>query len=94
MIAHPNLFLPPPRQLDPNERGSPIILVQFVLQQINCIYSLKSSDEDGEKIMQGSPDEIRQNVYLMGFQRIFDEETGELIWKVVDLQLHMGEQYI
>ncbi|GMI26538.1 hypothetical protein TrCOL_g1053 [Triparma columacea] len=81
-------------QLDPNERGSPIILVQFVLQQINCIYSLKSSDEDGEKIMQGSPDEIRQNVYLMGFQRIFDEETGELIWKVVDLQLHMGEQYI
>ena len=44
--------------------------------------------------MQGSPDEIRQNVYLMGFQRIFDEETGELIWKVVDLQLHMGEQYI
>jgi len=94
---NPQIFFfvaPLPTQLDPNNKGSPIIVVQFLLQQINCIYSLKSSDEDGEKIVEGSPDDIRQNVYMMGFQRVFEEETGDLTWKVVDLQLHVGNKYI
>ena len=61
-----------------------------MLQQINCIYSTKESD----KIIEGSPDDIRQNVFLMGFQRSYDEVEKEMCWKCVDLQIHIGNSYI
>ena len=77
-------------QLDPNNKGSPIIVVSFMLQQINCIYSTKESD----KIIEGSPDDIRQNIFLMGFQRSYDEVEKEMCWKCVDLQIHIGNSYI
>ena len=46
-------------------------------QQINCVRKKK----DGE-IVEGSEDDIRANSYVAAFQREYDEEKGELNWKI------------
>ena len=51
-------------------------------QQINCV----RKKEDGE-IVEGSDDDIRANSYVAAFQREYNEEKGELNWKIVDFRL-------
>ena len=54
-------------------------------QQINCVRKKK----DGE-IVEGSEDDIRANSYVAAFQREYDEEKGELNWKIGKLALHFS----
>jgi import inner membrane translocase subunit TIM44 len=46
-------------------------------QQINCV----RKKETGE-IVEGSEDDIRANSYVCAFQREYNEEEGELNWKI------------
>ena len=72
--------------LDENNR-SPIIVVQFMAQQINCI-----RNKEGD-VIEGAPDDIRAYYYVMAFQRDYDEKESALIWRVIDFQLGGGEKY-
>ena len=69
------------------DNRSPIVVCQFMAQQINCI-----RNAEGE-VVEGSPGDIRAYFYVMAFQREYDDAAHELVWKVVDFQLGGGEPY-
>ena len=71
------------------QKGSPIILLHFMVQQINCV----RKKEDGT-IVEGSEDDIRANSYVAAFQREFRESEGELVWKIVDFRFNGAIAYI
>jgi len=81
-------------QLDPNNKGAPIIVLSFMCQQINCVTKTSSSDSGKPEIVEGAPDDIRANFYMVAMQREFDEEDGNLKWKVVDMSFQPGIAYI
>jgi len=76
---------------EPDEvnKGSPIILLHFMVQQINCT----RKKEDGS-IVEGSEDDIRANSYVAAFQREYDEVKGELNWKIVDFRFNGAIAYL
>jgi import inner membrane translocase subunit TIM44 len=76
-------------ELDEVEKGSPIILLHFMCQQINCV----RKKEDGT-VVEGSEDDIRANSYVAAFQREYDEENGELRWKIIDFRFNGAIAYI
>lgn len=68
---------------DTVNKGSPIIVIHFMCQQINCVR--KKSDGS---IVEGSEDDIKANSYVAAFQREYNEEAGELNWKIVDFRFN------
>jgi mitochondrial import inner membrane translocase subunit TIM44 len=76
-------------QPDEIEKGSPIILLHFMVQQINCVKSKK----DGA-VVEGSEDDIRANSYVAAFQREYNAERGELNWKIVDFRFNGAIAYL
>jgi len=70
-------------------KGSPLIMVHFMCQQINCVKKKK----DGE-IVEGSEDDIRAYSYVAAFQREYDADKGELNWKIVDFMLNGAIAYL
>ena len=70
-------------------KGSPIILLHFMCQQINCVRKKK----DGS-IVEGSEDDIRANSYVLAFQREYDEQAGELNWKIMDFRFNGAIAYL
>ena len=76
-------------QPDEVNKGSPIILLHFMCQQINCVRKKK----DGT-IVEGSEDDIRANSYVVAFQREYNEEKGELNWKIVDFRFNGAIAYL
>ena len=76
-------------QPDDVNKGSPIILLHFMCQQINCVRKKK-----GGEIVEGSEDDIRANSYVAAFQREYDEEKGELNWKIVDFRFNGAIAYL
>ena len=44
--------------------------------------------------MEGSEDDIRANSYVAAFQREYNEEKGELSWKVVDMRFNGAIAYL
>jgi len=77
--------------VEPDEvnKGSPIIVLHFMCQQINCVKKKK----DGS-IVEGSEDDIRANSYVAAFQREHDEKAGELNWKIVDFRFNGAIAYL
>ncbi|CAB9524561.1 membrane translocase subunit TIM44 [Seminavis robusta] len=77
--------------VEPDEvnRGSPIILLHFMCQQINCV----RKKETGE-VVEGSEDDIRANSYVCAFQREYNEEEAELTWKIVDFRFNGAIAYL
>jgi mitochondrial import inner membrane translocase subunit TIM44 len=65
--------------VEPDEvnKGSPIIVLHFMCQQINCVRK-----KDDGTVVEGSEDDIRANSYVAAFQREYDEERAELNWKI------------
>jgi import inner membrane translocase subunit TIM44 len=76
-------------ELDENQRGSPIILLHYMCQQINCV----RKKDDGE-IVEGGEDEIRANSYIVALQREYDDQEGALNWKVIDFRFNGGIPWI
>jgi import inner membrane translocase subunit TIM44 len=74
---------------DEVNKGSPIILLHFMCQQINCVKRKK----DGE-IVEGSEDDIKANSYVAAFQREYNEEEGELQWKIIDFRFNGAIAYL
>jgi len=74
---------------DTVNKGTPIIMIHFMCQQINCVRK-KGTGE----IVEGSEDDIRAYSYVAAFQRDYDEEKGELNWKVVDFMLNGAIAYL
>lgn len=74
---------------DEVEKGSPIILLHFMCQQINCVR--KKSDGT---IVEGSEDDIKANSYVAAFQREYNEERGELNWKIIDFRFNGAIAYL
>lgn len=70
-------------------KGSPIILLHFMCQQINCV----RKKEDGS-VVEGSEDDIRANSYVVAFQREYDEQAGELNWKIMDFRFNGAIAYL
>lgn len=70
-------------------KGSPIITVHFMCQQINCV----KKKETGE-IVEGSEDDIKAYSYVAALQREYDEKNGELNWKIVDFMLNGAIAYL
>lgn len=57
----------------------PIILIVYMVQQINCI------QKKGE-IIEGSETDIRAKFYTMAFHQNYDEDTQEVTWQIVDYE--------
>jgi import inner membrane translocase subunit TIM44 len=74
---------------DTVNKGSPIIVMHFMCQQINCVR--KKGDDT---IVEGSEDDIRAYSYVAAFQRELNEENGELRWKIVDFMLNGAIAYL
>jgi len=74
---------------DTLNKGSPLIAVHFMCQQINCVRK-KETDE----IVEGSEDDIRAYSYLIVMQREYDEEAGEIKWKILDFMLNGAIAYL
>lgn len=77
--------------VEPDEvnKGSPIILLHFMCQQINCVKKKKTGE-----VVEGSEDDIRANSYVCAFQREYNEEEGELNWKIVDFRFNGAIAYL
>lgn len=75
-------------KIDENNRGSPIVLVHFMCQQINCV-----RNKEGE-VVEGGEDEIRANSYIVALQREYNDEEGALNWKMVDFRFNGGIPWI
>mmetsp|Transcript_19976 Transcript_19976/g.28422 ORF Transcript_19976/g.28422 Transcript_19976/m.28422 type:complete len:436 (+) Transcript_19976:71-1378(+) len=75
-------------ELDDNNRGSPIVLLHFMCQQINCV-----RNKDGE-VVEGGEDEIRANSYVVALQREYNDEEGALNWKMIDFRFNGGIPWI
>lgn len=77
--------------LQPDEvnKGSPIIVLHFMVQQINCVRK-----KEDDTIVEGHEDDIRANSYVAAFQREYDEEEGALNWKVVDFRFNGAIAYL
>jgi len=71
------------------EKGPPLICMHFMCQQINCVR--KKSDGT---IVEGAEDEIKANHYIVVFQREYDQERGELNWKIVDFRFNGAIGYL
>jgi len=71
------------------EKGSPIICMHFMCQQINCVR--KKSDGT---VVEGAEDDIKANHYIAAFQREYDQERGELNWKIVDFRFNGAIAYL
>ena len=76
-------------QPDEVNKGSPIIVLHFMVQQINCVR--KKSDGS---IVEGSEDDIKANSYVAAFQREYHEELGELQWKIIDFRFNGAIAYL
>jgi len=76
-------------EMDDNNRGSPIILLHYMCQQINCVRR-----KDTDEIVEGGEDEIRANSYIVALQREYDDEQGALNWKVIDFRFNGGIPWI
>mmetsp|Transcript_26315 Transcript_26315/g.36930 ORF Transcript_26315/g.36930 Transcript_26315/m.36930 type:complete len:412 (+) Transcript_26315:177-1412(+) len=74
---------------DTVNKGSPIIVLHFMCQQINCVTKKK----DGS-VVEGSEDDIRANSYVVAFQREYEEEKAELNWKIVDFRFNGAIAYL
>jgi import inner membrane translocase subunit TIM44 len=44
--------------------------------------------------VEGSEDDIRANSYVAAFQREYNEERGELNWKIVDFRFNGAIAYL
>lgn len=77
--------------VEPDEvnKGSPIIVLHFMCQQINCVRK-----KDDGTIVEGSEDEIKANSYVAAFQREYNEKAGELNWKIVDFRFNGAIAYL
>lgn len=72
-----------------NKQGSPIIILHFMCQQINCVRKKKDNT-----IIEGNEDDIRANSYVVAFQREYNEKKGELNWKIVDFRFNGAIAYL
>lgn len=76
-------------QPDVVNKGSPIIILHFMCQQINCVRK-----KDTGKVVEGSEDDIRANSYVVAFQREYDEEEVALNWKIIDFRFNGAIAYL
>mmetsp|Transcript_11485 Transcript_11485/g.22566 ORF Transcript_11485/g.22566 Transcript_11485/m.22566 type:complete len:586 (-) Transcript_11485:686-2443(-) len=66
------------------DKMGPMIFVQFMVQQIDCLYNLKG------EVVEGSDDRIVGVFYIMGLTLEYDEELAEVKWVVKEVGL-MGQ---
>lgn len=66
----------------------PVIVVIYMVQQINCI-----RNKEGE-IIEGGEDQIRAKFYSIAFKQVYSEEDGLVQWTVVDYEFAGDIPYI
>jgi import inner membrane translocase subunit TIM44 len=71
------------------DKGSPLVAVHFMVQQINCVRKKKD-----DTVVEGAEDDIRAYSYVAVFQREYNEKEGELNWKIVDFMLNGAIAYL
>ncbi|RHY06916.1 hypothetical protein DYB37_000758 [Aphanomyces astaci] len=74
--------------LSAEDKQAPIIGIQLMAQQINCI-----RNREGE-IVEGADDDIQANFYIFAFRREYDEEASALKWKIVEFGVIGSVPYI
>ena len=71
------------------DRGNiSVIVCVYLVQQINCV-----RNKAGE-IIEGGESEVRAKIYSIAFQQNYNEETGEVGWKIVDYEFGGDMAYI
>ncbi|RHY31317.1 hypothetical protein DYB32_003598 [Aphanomyces invadans] len=74
--------------LSAEDKQAPIIGIQLMAQQINCI-----RNREGE-IVEGAEDDIQANFYIFAFRREYDEEASALKWKIIEFGVIGSVPYI
>ena len=67
----------------------PCIVVSFSVQQVYCLW-----DREGN-VLEGAPDDLRRNVFVVALQQFVDEETGtEFLpvpeWRIIELYFQIS----
>lgn len=58
------------------DKMGPLVVVQFMVQQIDCLYDLKG------KVVDGRDDKVAAVFYAFALGREYNEEEAELEWKI------------
>jgi len=69
------------------DKIGPVVFIQFMVQQIDCMYDL-----DG-KVVDGADDKVAAVFYMLSVQREYDEEEEELKWGVKELAIIGTQPY-
>lgn len=69
------------------ETEGPLILVVYMVQQINCI-----RNREGE-IVEGGESNVVAKFYTLAFKQVYNDDEGIADWKIVDYELSGGETY-
>jgi len=70
------------------DKIGPTIVIQFMVQQINCLYDLKGN------VVEGKEDEIVGVFYIFALTLESHETTGELSWKIKEFAIGGTTPYI
>ena len=66
----------------------PLMVVGFQAQQVHCI-----TDKKGD-VVEGADDKVTNNFYILCMQRDWDDDAGELQWKIIEFSLMMQMDYV
>jgi hypothetical protein len=61
------------------ENDTPMVLIQYLVQQINCVR------KKGE-IIEGSETNVKRKIYNIGFMQEYDEDDSSIKWRIVDYE--------
>lgn len=70
------------------EGEGPIIVVVYMVQQINCV-----RNKAGE-IIEGGETQVVAKVYSIAFRQVYMEDEGYVKWKLIDLYMSDGMPYL
>ena len=70
------------------DKIGPIIVLQFMAQQINCLYDKKG------KVVEGNDDEVVAVFYAFVVKREYDEEDSAIKYKVVEFSIQGTNPWI
>ncbi|CAK9026037.1 Mitochondrial import inner membrane translocase subunit TIM44-1 [Durusdinium trenchii] len=63
------------------DKMGPLIVLQFMVQQINCMYDLKGN------VVEGKEDEIVGVFYIFAMTMEYNEEEAEMQWKIKEFAI-------
>jgi len=70
------------------DKMGPMIVVQFMVQQINCLYDLKGN------VVEGNENDIQGVFYILALTKEYNETTAQVQWKIKEFAIGGTTPYL